>query len=79
MNTITKGSKGTDVKILQSCLRMLQYVGKDGKALKITGTCDDNLVYAINTFQKIQGAYGYNCGSGDGSFGPLCWARLLGV
>lgn len=79
MRTITKGAKGTEVSILQACLRMLQYVGKDGKPISITGTADDNLIYAINTFQRIQGAYGYQCGGGDSSFGPLCWARLLGV
>ena len=79
MRTITKGAKGAEVSILQVCLRMLQYRGKDGKALNITGYADDNLIYAINQFQIIQEAYGFKCGSGDGSFGPLCWSRLLGV
>ena len=79
MKTIIKGTKGTDVSILQACLRMLQYIGYDGKPISITGYCDDNLICAINSFQKIQGIYGYDCGNGDSSFGPKCWARLLGV
>lgn len=79
MRTITKGAKGTEVSILQACLRMLQYTGKDGKPINITGTADDDLIYAINQFQIRQGKYGYACGGGDGSFGPLCWQRLLGL
>ena len=79
MKTVVKGSKGTDVSILQACLRMLHYTGADGKPIRITGTCDDNLVAAINKFQIDEGSYGYTCGNADGSFGPLCWQRLLGV
>lgn len=81
-STVKKASYGTDVTVLQSMLRALQYVGADGKALDITGVCDENTVYAINHFQTIQRAYGFECGSNgknDGSFGPACWKRLLGV
>ena len=76
--TVVKGSAGTEVHILQTALRMLQYVGKDNKPIVIDGVCGDNTVYAINQFQKRQEAYGYSCGNGDGSFGAKCWARLLG-
>ena len=79
MNTITKGSTGTDVKILQACFRMLQMTDGNYKPIEITGRCDTSLVQAINKFQMIQAAYGYDCGNGDSSFGPKCWARLLGV
>lgn len=81
-STVKMGSYGTDVTVLQSMLRALQYRGADGKALDITGVCDKNLVYAINTFQEIQRAYGVECGTSgknDSSFGPACWNRLLGV
>lgn len=81
-STVKMGSYGTDVTVLQSMLRALQYRGADGKALDITGVCDKNLVYAINAFQEIQRAYGVECGTNgknDSSFGPACWKRLLGV
>lgn len=79
MTTITKGTTGTDVKILQACLRMLQYTDADNKPIEITGKADSKLIQAVNKFQMIQGAYGYPCGNGDSSFGPRCWMRLLGV
>ena len=73
------GSAGTEVHVLQTALRMLQYLGADGKPIEIDGVCGKNTVHAINEFQKKQEAYGYPCGNGDGSFGEKCWARLLGV
>lgn len=81
-STVKLGSTGTDVYILQSILRCMQYVGSDGKPIDITGKCDNNLVFAINTFQTIQRSYGYECGTNgknDSSFGKKCWNRLLGV
>lgn len=81
-STVRKSSYGTDVTVLQSMLRALQYTGADGKALDITGVCDDHTVKAINDFQTKQRAYGYECGTNgknDSSFGPACWKRLLGV
>lgn len=79
--TVKLGERGTSVYILQSAFRMLQYLGKDGKIIKITGKCDANTVYAINEFQTKQRAYGIECGTNgknDGSFGPKCWSILLG-
>lgn len=81
-SAVKKGSTGTDVYILQAMLRALQYVGKDGKPINIDGSCGANTVYAINCFQSIQRAYGYECGTNgknDSSFGNACWKRLLGV
>lgn len=80
--TVKKGSKGQCVAILQACLRAMQYRGANGKPLEVTGVCDTNTVYAINQFQEVQRAYGVelgNNGVNDSSFGPKCWARLLGV
>lgn len=81
-SVVQKGSKGTDVYILQSMLRAMQYLGLDGKPLDIDGVAGDNVVYAINSFQSVQRAYGYECGTNgknDGQFGNGCWNRLLGV
>lgn len=79
---VQKGSTGTDVYILQSLFRTLQYTGADGKRIEITGTCENNTVHAINFFQTQQRAYGIECGTNgknDGQFGQKCWERLLGV
>lgn len=81
-SVVSKGSTGTDVCILQSMLRALQILGKDKKPIEIDGYCGDNTVYAINQFQSIQRAYGFECGNNgknDGSCGALMWSRLLGV
>ena len=48
MTTITKGTKGTDVKILQACLRMLQYTDADNKPIEITGTADTKFIDRLN-------------------------------
>ena len=80
--TVKAGSKGTDVFICQSLLRAMQFRGSDGKPISIDGECGSNTVFAINSFQTQQRAYGYECGSGsknDGMFGGACWKRMLGV
>ena len=80
--TVRKGSRGNDVIVLQAMLRALQYLGADGKAIEIDGYAGANTIYAVNTFQTIQRAYGYECGTNgknDSTFGPRCWERLLGV
>lgn len=82
MKRVTLNTTGTDVSVLQALFRALQYVGKDGKPIEITGRADTNTVYAINEFQSRQRAYGYECGTNgknDGSFGAKCWSRMLGV
>ena len=78
-DVVQKGSTGTDVWIMQSFLHVLQYCGKDGKPLVIDGTCGDDSVFAINTFQETQRKFGYECGSNgknDGIWGRACWLRI---
>lgn len=80
--TVKGGSTGTDVVVLQSMFRALQYTGVDGKPIEIDGEAGSNTVFAINEFQSRQRAYGYECGTNgknDSTFGPSCWSRLLGV
>lgn len=81
LKSVKKNSEGTEVYILQAMFRAMQFLGEDGKPIKLTGICDSNTVYAINHFQTVQRAYGYECGTNgknDSSFGPKCWERLLG-
>ena len=80
-SVVQKGSKGTDVYILQTVLRVMGYVGKDGKPLDVNGTYNSNLEYAINSFQTTQRAYGNECGTkgkNDSCFGNQCWKTILG-
>lgn len=79
---VKKGSTGTDVIVLQSMLRALQYTGADGKPIDIDGQCGVNTVYAINEFQTKQRIYGVECGKkgkNTSTFNSLCWSRLLGI
>lgn len=80
--TVVLGSKGESVVVLQAMFRALQYLGEDGKLIDIDGKAGPNTIFAINGFQTIQRACGYECGTNghnDGHFGPACWKRLLGV
>lgn len=79
--TVRKGSKGTDVIVLQTVLRLLLFKGKDGKPLKIDGEAGTQTVHAINSFQSTMRAYGYEVGTNgknDGEFGEKCWKCLMG-
>ena len=81
MIAVGLGDTGLSVFILQSMLRGMQYLGKDGKPLVIDGVAGKNTVYAINNFQRVQIAYGYDCGTKgkpNGIFGKKCWSLLLG-
>ena len=81
-DTVVNGSEGRSVCILQAMLRGMQYTGADGKPIDIDGHAGTNTVFAIDTFQTVQRAYGYECGTNgrnDHKFGPACWRRLLGV
>lgn len=79
LKTVKKGSIGQDVYVLQAVLRAIGILGKNGKPLAIDGHCGDNLIYAINQFQKIQNAYGNTAvGKQDSSCGSKMWACLLG-
>lgn len=81
MTAVGLGNTGLSVFILQSMLRGMQYLGKDGKPLVIDGVAGQNTVYAINNFQRVQIAYGYDCGTKgkpNGIFETKCWSLLLG-
>ena len=80
--TVKLNSAGISVYILQAMLRGMQLTGADNKPLEIDGYAGENTIHAINEFQKMQIAYGYDCGTNnkpDSIFGEKCWNRLLGV
>lgn len=79
--TVRDGSVGVSVYVLQTVLRLLGYLGSDGRPLSIDGECGEKTVFAINTFQSTMRAYGYEVGTNgknDGAFGDKCWQCLLG-
>lgn len=79
--TVKRNSTGTSVVVLQTVLRMMQYLGKNGLPLEIDGHAGENTIYAINTFQRKARAYGYQCGTNgknNSKFDKTCWKILLG-
>lgn len=81
MQVIKKGSTGSDVKCLQVLLRSMGFTGKDNLPLSIDSSCGDNLIYAINAYQKMCISYGVDVGTNnkpDSSCGPKMWISLLG-
>lgn len=73
---VKKGSKGTDVIVLQSMLRSMQYLGSNGKPLEVDGDAGANTVYAINTFKTLQKKFNVDCGEVNGIFTSDCWKRM---
>ena len=74
-------SEGVSVYVLQTVLRLLNFLGADGKPLAIDGVAGKNTVFAIDTFQTTMRAYGYEVGTNgenDGVFWNECWKCLLG-
>ena len=68
--TLKLGSKGEDVKSLQTALSKLGYKGANGKALVADGDFGANTEYAVKAFQKKNGLVA------DGIAGSLTLAAL---
>ncbi len=68
--TVKLGSKGEEVKLLQTKLKKLGYKGKDGKELICDGDFGANTEYALKNFQKKKSLVA------DGIAGPKTWAKL---
>lgn len=55
VKTVQKGSTGKSVLLVQEILKANGYKGKNGKALSLDGSCGENTVYAIKSYQKKNG------------------------
>lgn len=67
------GDKSADVKLLQTLLSGVGFLGKDGKALELDGDFGRNTEYAVR---------GYQCTHGldiDGIVGKKTWRSILGL
>ena len=68
--TVKRGSKGEEVKALQSRLKALGYKGRSGKELVSDGAFGDETEYELKSFQKKMSL------AADGVAGPATWAKL---
>lgn len=68
--TVRNGSRGEDVKLLQSRLKALGYKGRTGKELASDGIFGADTEYALKNFQKKMSLVT------DGIAGPATWAKL---
>lgn len=71
--TITHGSVGEDVRLVQKILFADGFRGIDGKVLAIDGEAGDNTMHAIRCYIEARAKEGADLGSPDG-WGPKCWA-----
>lgn len=79
---VQRGSDGPDVKLLQRLLKSMNIKGRDKKALKVDGVCDDNTVYAICVYQARRRKHGVDVGTNgksDGQCGQKMWTDILGL
>ena len=67
---IQNGSVGSAVSVLQGCLDILGYVGKNGSSLDIDGEFGGNTAFALTNFQTAAGL------TADGVCGTKTWAKL---
>lgn len=68
--TVKLGSKGNDVRLLQTKLAGLGYKDKNGKKLVCDGDFGANTEYALKAFQKKMALVA------DGVAGPKTWVKL---
>lgn len=73
LKTFLKGAQDNQIKAIQRLLRKLDYLGRDGKKLKIDGHLGDNTAYAIERFQRDNGLTGINFGT----VAAKTWTLLL--
>ena len=75
--TIKIGSTGPDVVVLQSFLRSMRFVGKDGKRITVDGVYGANTGYAVYNFKQFCQFCGQKV-----TLNTICdsvtWALLMG-
>ena len=75
--TLKIGSTGPDVVVLQSFLRSMHFVGKDGKRISVDGVYGANTGYAVYNFKQFCQFCGQKV-----TLNTICdsatWALLMG-
>lgn len=77
-STISIGSKGTDVIVLQSFLRSMHFVDQNGKRIEVDGDYRSKTAYAVTRFQQFCKACGRDIGTPDGICGAKTWKLIMG-
>jgi len=68
--TVSYGSVGSDVRVLQEKLNKKGYRGQNGLPLEVDGEFGTNTLFAVRAFQLAKGL------EVDGVVGPKTWAKL---
>ena len=71
------GEFRSDDYVMQTLLRGRGFKGKDGKELKLDGKAQENSIYAADAYMDARAAAGVDLGA-RGTWGPKCWADILG-
>lgn len=80
ISTVKKGDFGNQVMLVQQILKARDFVGKDGKPLKLDKDCGDNTVYAIKEYQKAREKVSPGiCGGVDGIAGPKTLQDMIAL
>lgn len=78
MKTISEGSTGKEVEILQAVLRAGLSVDIEGNPIVIDGDFGKCTKYAVMEVQSRLKAYGYPNMVIDGIVGDITWGALIG-
>lgn len=79
MITLSEGSKGKEVEILQAILRSQLSVDIEGNPIVIDGDFGKMTKYAVMELQSRLKAYGYTGMVVDGIVGQITWGALIGL
>ena len=75
--TLKVGSTGPDVVVLQSFLRSMHFVGKDGKRISVDGVYGANTGYAVYHFKQFCQFCGQKV-TLNTTCDSVTWALLMG-
>lgn len=79
MITLSEGSEGKEVEILQAILRSQLAVDIEGNPIVIDGDFGKMTKYAVMEIQSRLKAYGYKDMAVDGVVGNITWGALIGL
>lgn len=79
MITLSEGSQGKEVEILQAILRSQLAVDYEGKPIEMDGYFGKKTKYAVMEFQSRMKAYEFTNMVVDGVVGNITWGALAGL
>lgn len=73
LGTVSLGSTGNDVLLVQSILKSRGFKGADGKELDLDKQAGPNTMFAVKSYIEDRAKHGADLGGTD-AWGPKCWA-----